>query len=126
MSRQYPEDDLQRAVVDTLRLSPGLTVFAIPNGGKRNPREAARMKGMGVMPGVADLFIMWDRSYPRPGILFVELKAPRGRVSEAQAAFAKRCGWHGAPHAICRSVEEVESFLRVLGAPIRTVTGGGR
>jgi len=33
-------------------------IFHIPNGGKRNAREAARFKRMGVKAGVPDLFLL--------------------------------------------------------------------
>ncbi len=60
-------------------------IFHIPNGGKRNAREASRFKRMGVKAGVPDLFL----PVPRGGChgLFIELKAPRGRLSDYQ------CGW---------------------------------
>jgi hypothetical protein len=46
----------------------------IPNGGKRNPREAARLKRMGVRAGVSDLFLAWPSN--GFGGLWIELKAP--------------------------------------------------
>ncbi|MGH9351925.1 MAG: VRR-NUC domain-containing protein [Terriglobia bacterium] len=63
-------------------------LIAIPNGGKRNPREAARLKRMGVKGGVSDYFL----AFPRNGFhgLWIELKAEGGRVSEAQGEWIKR------------------------------------
>lgn len=50
-------------------------LFAIPNGGKRNAREAGRMKKQGVKAGVSDTFL------PIPigeyHGLWIELKKPR-------------------------------------------------
>src|SRR5208337_192480 len=65
----------------------------IPNGGYRNVREAARLKKMGVLPGVSDYFLpvpmavngaMPKRSFHRSEYhgLWIELKSAAGRLSE--------------------------------------------
>lgn len=62
---------------------PNVLVFAIPNGGKRDAREAARLKHEGVVAGVPDLMVALTKP-PYSG-LFIELKrTDGGRVSEAQ------------------------------------------
>ena len=74
--------------------------FAIPNGGKRNKREAARLRSMGVRPGVSDYFL----SVPR-GIyhgLYIELKAMpphHATLTQLQRAWIvlqKTNGYHAA------------------------------
>lgn len=50
-------------------------LFAIPNGGKRNAREAGRMRKQGVKPGVSDIFLPMPMS-DKHG-LWIELKKPR-------------------------------------------------
>jgi hypothetical protein len=63
---RHEESRLQRACVQWFRLQyPAHTLFAIPNGGKRNAREAGILKAEGVLPGVADLFLM----YPNKGYM---------------------------------------------------------
>jgi hypothetical protein len=57
-------------------------MFAIPNGGKRNLREAARMKKEGVRAGVPDIFLAWAGN-GRNG-LFIEMKASKGRLTDKQ------------------------------------------
>ena len=113
----FAEDSLQASVVATLRLSPGLVVLSIPNGGRRNRKEAARMKTTGTLAGASDLLIIW------PGrVCFCELKAP-GRIkrtSEAQDIFIDRMKAFGHLALVADSVEAVEGFLRANGAPIRT------
>ena len=115
-ARQHPEDDLQRAVMRflDLALGPEGVAYAIPNGGKRHAREAARMKGLGVRSGIPDIGICY-----RGRALFVELKAPRGVVSAAQREMAKRLHFAGAAVMLCRSVEDVERSLREACIPLQ-------
>lgn len=60
-------------------------LFAIPNGGKRSLRTAARLKKEGVTAGIPDIFLAAP-SGGRHG-LFIELKRKdRGKVSTFQKA----------------------------------------
>ena len=114
--RRHLEDDLQRAVMQFLDWALGArgVAYAIPNGGKRHAREAARMKGLGVKPGVPDIGICFEgRS------LFVELKAPRGVMSDAQKDMTRRLHYAGGVVMLCRSVEDVEAQLREACIPLR-------
>lgn len=65
-------------------------LIAIPNGGYRNPREAARLKTEGVREGVSDLFL----AYPTDQYhgLWIELKRPKpkGRVTVSQRKWLDR------------------------------------
>lgn len=88
-------------------------MFHIPNGGKRNAREAARFKRMGVKAGVPDMFF----PVPRGGChgLFIELKAPRGRLSDYQRGWIERLKTSGYAVAVCyRSDEARRDILRYL------------
>src|SRR4051812_2913967 len=82
--RRHEEDTLQQAVCNHLRARhvPGTLWFAVPNGGKRNAREAGRMKAMGVTAGVSDLILFRDRMF-----FALELKTTKGRISDSQAVF---------------------------------------
>ena len=124
MGMSHIEDALQKAVVDAARLfkinRPSCAshghmlidfLFAIPNGGKRDAREAARFKAQGVKAGVPDLFLcIGTRDYHG---LFVELKRPKcgtqqkGRLSANQKEMIARLE---AQHYFCSvsySVDEV-------------------
>jgi len=114
--RRHVEDDLQLAVMQFLdhALGPRGVAYAIPNGGKRHAREAARLKGLGVRPGIPDIGICFDGK-----AMFVELKAPRGVVSEAQRDMARRLNYAGGVVMLCRSVEDVEAQLREACVPLK-------
>ncbi len=105
--RAHPEDDLQAAVVKYLAAAkPKCIWYAVPNGGVRNVREAARFKAMGVRAGVSDLVFQWAG-----GSGCIELKAPGGRQSGRQKAFDFDCRLIGVPYVIASSIEEVHSAL---------------
>src|SRR5262249_16908591 len=83
MSRRCPENAIQRAVFEHLRRREGPNLFAFhgPNGGYRRPVEAAILKGLGVVAGVSDVFIVHD------GRCFaLELKPDGGRATDRQLA----------------------------------------
>lgn len=114
--RAHEEDDLQRAVMQFLDLAlpaDGIA-YAVPNGGKRSPRTAARFKGMGLKAGIPDIAVIY-----RGRAAFVELKAKRGVMSVAQKAMQRRLIYCGAEVCLCRSVADVEASLRECGIPLR-------
>lgn len=63
-------------------------LHAVPNGGRRNPREGARLKAEGVKAGVSDLFLPIARQ-GKAG-LWVELKAPGKKPTPDQRAWLAR------------------------------------
>jgi len=74
---EISESSEQQKVVSYFRtLYPWILIFAIPNGGLRNPAEAARLKKEGVLAGVADLFIAEPRGNYHG--LFLEMKKKKG------------------------------------------------
>lgn len=113
MRRKQPEAALQKAVIEHIhKKAPDALVFAVPNGGKRNAREAAIMKGMGVMPGVADLLIFWQgRREIYPGFGAIELKIDKGKQSPSQEAFEKSWTALGGKYALCRSIDDADDIL---------------
>jgi hypothetical protein len=85
-----PEAQLQAAVCQYLRLAgtPDLTFFSVPNESKRSPAEGARLKAIGLLPGVADLLLFAPNHPPSA----LELKAHGKKLSPEQTAFA--IAWH--------------------------------
>ena len=96
-------------------------LFAIPNGGKRNIREAARLKRMGVKAGVSDLFLPIPCG-PAHG-LWIELKAGKGRPTEAQSAWLSRMALQGYATCVCHGAEEairaITAYLTAGEAMVR-------
>jgi hypothetical protein len=98
--RQRPEQAIQRAIFQHLRQrsAPGVFAFHVPNGGARTAIEAAIFKGLGVVPGTPDVIAI------KGGVTHaLELKAPGGRLSDAQRDCHER--------------------LRAAGAIVGTATG---
>lgn len=120
MSRHYLEDPIHIAIVDFLRVAlPAEAVFwHTPNGGLRSKREAAKLKAMGTLAGIPDLFV-----YYAGKLHGIEVKAPKGILSSHQGDTIHRLFVAGCTTQICRSVEFVEEALRLAGIPLRASAG---
>lgn len=92
-------------------------MYHIPNGGKRNAREAARLKRMGVKPGVSDVHLPIPRGVYHG--LWIEMKSENGKVSPAQSRFLNAMRKHGYKAAVCYGWEEavaiIEEYLNAKG-----------
>lgn len=104
---EFKEDKLQEQIIYAVRLYyPSSLIYAIPNGGKRNPFEAARLKRQGVTAGISDLhFIHNGKMY------FFEVKIPGGKQSLLQSQFEKFVKKQGFNYYIIRSVDEVLELI---------------
>lgn len=102
------EAELHKQAVSWLRWdAPDLIFYHPANGEARDPRTGAKLNGLGVLPGVADLaFVL-----PGGRAAFIELKAQRGRMSPAQREFGERVIAAGGDYAVCRSLEDVRAAL---------------
>jgi hypothetical protein len=114
--RRHDEDDFQRDVCQYLRwsLPSDAEYYAVPNGGKRHSKAAARLVGQGVRAGLPDLCVVY-----RGSTIFIELKTARGVLSEAQRQMHRKLGYCGCTVLVCRTLACVESSLRELGVPLR-------
>lgn len=109
---QHPESQLQKACVTWFRYQYNhlsKLLIAVPNGGYRNVREAARFKVEGVVPGVADLLLL----YPAKGFgcLGIELKAPRGKQSVNQKQWQERFDLAGNRYELC---DNIDDFMKII------------
>jgi hypothetical protein len=108
----HEESKLQRQCVQWFRVQfPRLVLFAIPNGGRRGKVEAAIMRGEGVLAGVADLFLMLP--VMEYNGLFIEIKTPGGRQSDAQRVFERKAIENGYFYKICQTFEEFRDTVLI-------------
>ena len=108
----YEESANQKAVVTYCRVY-GLPIHSIENEGKKTPQAGARAKEMGKLAGVPDLFlpIMRDGF----GGLYVEMKAKKGKLSDAQKEVIPVLRKNGYRVEVCHCAQEaidvIENYL---------------
>jgi VRR-NUC domain len=106
--RHRPEAAIHAAVVGHLRLrgAPGLLFCIRLTGLRVTSARPWSLKRMGVLPGASDL-ILWHRG----NSFSLELKAPGGRLSDAQRDFLARFNNAGG-HSAC--AEGIDEALQIL------------
>jgi hypothetical protein len=107
--RKRPEDALQRAVLEHLRLRGPRTAywFHVANGGGRSPIEASILKGLGVRAGVPDLIIIYDgKTYG------LELKADGNKPTRLQIEAQDAMRAAGAAVAVAVGLDAVLQQLK--------------
>ena len=106
----YPyETTLQTQCVKWFRYQyPHLVIYAVPNGGSRNVREAQRLKSEGVLAGVADLTIL----LPQGKSLYIEMKVKGNRQTPNQKEFQQKAEALGHKYYVCYSFEEFEKAVK--------------
>lgn len=119
---RYLEDALQIQCVNWFkRQYPHRIIFHIPSGrGKFSIYVARKMKSLGVLAGVPDLFI------PEPNTLFssqsfkglfIEMKSKKGKESPIQKKFFPELRDRGYGVETCNSFEEFTTVVKnYLGA----------
>jgi hypothetical protein len=60
-------------------------IYAIPNGGERNPIVASRLKAEGVRSGVSDICLPFGRRGYNG--FYIEMKKPKGKETPQQIEF---------------------------------------
>lgn len=113
------ESVIQEMCVRWFRLqfpSIGNLLFAVPNGGSRNIREAANLKKEGVTAGVSDLIFLFPcGGY---GALCIEMKTDdkSSRQRQSQKEWQALVESVGVKYVVCRSladfVEEIKLYLQ--------------
>lgn len=102
------EAQLQQTVIEYCEHRK-IPIFAIPNGGKRNAKEAYFMKLSGVKSGVPDLFI------PLPcgefSGLFIELKVGKNKPTENQVKWIELLRKNGYRVEVLYSFEEFKKIV---------------
>ena len=110
------EADIQIACnqyLDYLAKTYNFRHFHVPNEGKRSIHYHAKMKKMGLRSGCPDIIV----EYPVGRILYIELKAPKGRLSDTQKLWAVQSEILGTPHYIVKG--GVNECLDIVGGIIK-------
>lgn len=109
----YTENKLQQDCViwfnNTFCLkhnNPRSIIFAVPNGGTRNVREALTLKLTGLLPGVSDLIIIHKGK-----VIFVEVKLPNNKQQPNQIEFQQRVTEQGFKYFVVHSLEDFKHLF---------------
>ncbi len=115
--KELKESEHQKAIFQWAKLHPICKdyLFAIPNGGTRNIREAVNMRSQGVRKGVSDMML----AYPTPTAagLWIELKRNRkSLVTTEQKSWLQRMKGVGYEAHLAYGYEEaikiMEEYLK--------------
>lgn len=85
------------------------TLFHVPNGGVRSKIEAARLKAMGVVAGVADLIFLYNQK-----AYVFELKSPTGTLEPDQVIFQHVMISQNIPHYLIRDFITFQSTIKSI------------
>ena len=117
--RKWPEEFRQREFVAYVRRKyPDIILSSFANEGKRGPRLAAKMNGLGLLAGMADVTCIWDG-----GAAYLEFKGWQasgrpGRLSPQQVQTLNRIHRNGHPVGMFFTATAALDFLRRAGAPM--------
>ena len=123
-----PERAVARACIAWLRLvlPVGSIVGTIPNEQRgtgqtaiQRARYGMARKASGVLTGMPDCVA----ALPGGRTIWLEFKAPRGVVSDAQAGLHERFASMGHMVIVADSIEACRGGLRIAGVPLREAAG---
>lgn len=116
--RQNPEETLQIQVCHFLdvALDGNSWYSTIPLGGGGRMR-GARLKRAGTKSGIPDIVVTNDRR-----AIWIELKAARGVLSDAQLYCHAQIRRSRCPVYVCKSLDAVIAALTEAGVPLKATT----
>lgn len=107
------EDSDQEAVIEYCEIR-GIPIVHIPNEGKRTVSYGAKLRRMGMKKGFPDLFI--PKAAKGKHGLFIEMKAPRGRVTAEQDEWLSLLSREGYGAVVCygfnKAISVIEAYLK--------------
>jgi hypothetical protein len=112
---RHLEDNLQRVTKRILDLIIGSDALYlhIPNGGKRDAREGARLKAQGVLAGAPDWLIIT----PDGRANFIELKVGANKQTAAQLEFQRRATAMSCQYHLATNLHEFQHALTLILRP---------
>ena len=105
------ESDIQIEVVDWFKSKQSeyrFRIFSVPNEGQRKVWYLNKLVKMGLKSGVPDLIL----EFPKGRMVYLEIKAEKGRLSETQQNWLKVSNVFKTPHYIIKG--SVDANLSVL------------
>ncbi|UMM63112.1 VRR-NUC domain-containing protein [Aristophania vespae] len=121
------EDALHKSVASLLSTiiaeqgtlsTQGVWWCSIEHRNAKSSREGAFRKKRGVIAGIPDIVIGYDqRAY------WIELKTAEGIVSKVQKAFHNVLTSSGHVIKVCRSIEDVRTFINDHHIPTQRIAG---
>jgi len=115
------EDAIQATYFQWVRLQqrfyPELQLlFHIPNGGSRHILEAYKMKKMGVLAGIPDVFLAYANCINDWNGFFIEFKSEKGKLSKEQIIIHDKLRQAGYKVVVCRScIDAILETKKYLG-----------
>lgn len=104
------EHDIQKSCIEWFDMQyPGLLLYAIPNGGKRDKKTARKLKAEGVRRGIPDLHLAVPNAH-HPG-LYVETKTTDGKPSDDQLIAHAYLRGHGYQVELVRNIEQFQAVV---------------
>ena len=93
-------------------------LFHPANGGKRDAKEGARMKKLGVRAGVPDLFFSIPKLIQNDKYtiiimgLYIEFKSENGRLTKSQLKFKEKAEKFGYKYIVCKDLEGFQQEIK--------------
>lgn len=114
--RYSKEDTLQHDILHALSMIVTKGFFYHINNSGKTDSERIRNAYLGVLPGVADIHVVWPRGHG-----YIEVKTPdkNSKQSLVQKDFQKTCEKMKIPYSICRSVDDAIDFVKKNKIPHR-------
>ena len=112
--KAQPEAAIQRAIIARLRLS-GIVCHHSPNAAKRSVISGRRIKADGMITGWPDLTVVG----PEGLVAFLEVKAPGGKLSPAQAEIGDMLNRMGHTWAVVYSHSDAAAALQSWGWDVK-------
>ncbi len=106
MKRKYEENKIQINIVEQHNIYFPHILLTHPANQGRSPQEGAKLKRMGVLAGVSDILLWWNK-----GCGAVEIKKAKGKEQLNQMSFGDKMKRFGHNYAVCKSWEEYYKAL---------------
>lgn len=119
--RTRPEEQAQREILAYIAaVIPRSLCFAVPNASRRTPTGRASNGVPGLHRGASDLCLC----LPKGRVIFIEVKAPKGRSSDVQIEFGSKLLALSHSYFVARSQDDVRRAFEALGVETREAKKG--